>query len=199
MNIEESNLTFEFSEEMMAIKFDGTKFYRDIFGKQPNGKGVDIIATSGDMVQFIEIKNCTGHEVENLWRTSVNNSKLDSAPQELDVSERDSLDIEMAKKVASTIACLYGAWTKSIQSSVASEMAEVWAHICDSDIQRLEKKILIVLFLEGDFGNSHSKTRNKKMIMQRLQDSIRIKLSWLNCRVSVVDSTTYNPKCFSVT
>ena len=116
MNIEESNLTFVFPRDITVSKFDDGKFYRKSFGKMPGGKGVDIIADSGDMLQLIEIKNCKGHEQENRWRTSVDNSKVTSAPATLDVKDRDSLDIEVAKKVASTIACLYGAWTKAAQS-----------------------------------------------------------------------------------
>lgn len=57
---------------------------------------------------------------------------------------------------------------------------------------------MVILFLEGDFDNPRSVTRSKKMIMERLQDSIRTKLSWLNCRVSVVDSATYNKRCFEL-
>ena len=53
----------------------------------------------------------------------------------------------------------------------------------------------VVLFLEGDFG---TKTRTKKMIMQKLQDSINKKLRWINCRVSVVDSDTYDPRIFQI-
>ena len=105
MNIEESNLTFVFPKDIIVSKFDDGRFYRKSFGKMPGGKGVDIIADSGDMLQLIEIKNCKGHEQENRWRTSVDNSKVTSAPATLDVKDRDSLDIEVAKKVASTIAC----------------------------------------------------------------------------------------------
>lgn len=198
MNIEESNLTFMFEQDTSPIKFDDTKFYRDQYNKLPGGKGVDIIADSDKMLQLIEIKNCIGHEAENAWRTSVNNSKLGSAPANLNVEDRDSFDIEIAKKVASTIACLYGAWTKAPQSTAAANIANLWNKACDKKIQKTEKPILVILFLEGDFDNPYSKTRTKKMIMQRIQDSINTKLSWLNCRVSVVDSTTYNHKCFKV-
>lgn len=196
--IRESNLKFTFSEQMTVIKFDDAKFYREAYNKLPGGKGVDIIVDSDEMLQLIEIKNCSGREVENRWRIHTNNSKVSSAPAGLNVEDRDSLDIEVAKKVASTIACLYGAWSKAPQSDAAQELADLWCGAYVEQVQTSEKPILIVLFLEGDFDNSKSKTRSKKMIMQRLQDSIRVKLSWLNCRVSVVDSATYNPKYFSV-
>lgn len=198
MKIEESSLTFTFSEKISVSKFDDTKFYRTKYNKLPGGKGVDIIADSDDMLQLIEIKNCSGHEIENIWRTSVNNSKRESAPQELEVDNRDSLDIEIAKKVAATIACLYGAWSKAPQSESAKELSNIWKAACVSQIQNSKKTIMVILFLEGNFDNPRSKTRSKRMIMKRLQDSIDEKLSWLNCRVSVVDSATYNKKCFTV-
>lgn len=99
MVIEESNLTFEFDNETQAIKFDDTEFSRKSFNKMPCSKGVDILSNSKDIIQFIEIKNCTCHEVENMWRTSVNNSNLKAAPHDLDVDDRDSLDIEVTKIV----------------------------------------------------------------------------------------------------
>lgn len=53
----------------------------------------------------------------------------------------------------------------------------------------------MILFLEGDFGGH---TRSKKMIMQELQRSMNSKMRWLNCRVSVVDSSTYDKKIFHI-
>ena len=57
------------------------------------------------------------------------------------------------------------------------------------------KKILVILFLEGDFG---CQTRTKRTIMKSLQDSMNTKLQWLKCQVSVVDSDTYNHSLFEV-
>ena len=198
MAIEESNLTFEFDLGTQAIKFDERIFYRQFFNKMPGSKGVDILANSKDIIQFIEIKNCTGHEAENMWRTSVNNSNLKAAPRDLDVEDRDSLDIEVAKKVASTITCLLGAWTKSGRSEKAAELLEYWRGIVDQRIVKEKKQILITLFLEGDFASKAPRSRNKKIIMKRLQESINSKLSWLNCKVMVVDTDTYKEKYFKV-
>ena len=36
------------------------------------------------------------------------------------------------------------------------------------------------------------------MIMQALQNSMNKKLQWINCRVSVVDSDTYDPRLFQI-
>ena len=198
MVIEESDLVFEFDEGTQAIKFDDTEFYRKLFNKMPSAKGVDILANSKEVIQFIEIKNCTGHETENMQRTSINNSNLKSAPRDLDIEDRDSLDIEVAKKVASTVTCLVGAWTKSQRSENAAKLIEFWKGICDYKIVNEKKQLLVILFLEGDFATNAPKSRNKKAIMKRLQESINVKLSGLNCKVMVVDSDTYKEKYFKV-
>lgn len=196
--ISESGLSFSFLDNVDVKKFDDTKFYRSYYNNLPNCKGVDIIANSDKILQIIEVKNCIGYETENMWRTSVNNSKLSSAPAGLNVDERDSLDIEVSKKVASTISRLFGAWTKSSQVDVAEELSIFWENACSKKIPAMQKSIHVVLFLEGNFNNPYSRTRNKKMIMKRLQDSISDKLSWLNCRVFVVDSATYKRTHFTV-
>lgn len=197
--IEESGLKFQFDDEQYsAVKFDEMPFYRDRFNKLPGGKGVDIIANSKEILQLIEIKNCIGHEVDNIWRTSNNNTNLQAAPKELDISDRDSFDIEIAKKIASTLTCLYGAWTKSESSEKASEMAIFWDGLNVEGIKKDQKKIVIILFLEGDFDKHGPRSRSKKMIMKSIKDSIETKLSWLNCRVTVVDSSTYKKKYFEI-
>lgn len=198
MVIEESNLAFKFSEDWQVIKFDDTDFYRDRFNKLPGAKGVDIISNSKEVIQFIEVKNCTGHEAENMWRTSVNNSKIESAPRELDVENRDSFDIEVAKKVSSTIACLFGAWTESRRTEKAQFLADYWKGLTDTDILRDRKKIIVVLFLEGEFFENGPKSRTKRMMMNRIRESISTKLEWLNCKVFVVDSSTYNRALFEI-
>lgn len=190
MEIKEGSLTFVFAENAKSIKFDDTNFYRKKFNKLPGGKGVDIIVDDKDRLQLIEIKNCIGFETENVWRTSTNNSRANEG--------EDSFDIEVAKKVASTLACLYGAWSKQNSSDSTSELGSIWAGACSKSIPRDEKPIYVILFLEGNFGAPGLEARSKKAIMKNLQDSISNKLSWLNCRVSVVDSTTYPNKLFSL-
>ncbi len=193
--IDESSLRFTFNEKTDIIKFDDTDFYRKKFNGFPGSKGIDILAESEEAIQLIEVKNCTGHESENIWRTSINNSKLTSAPRDLDVENRNSLDIEVAQKVVATLSCLYGAWTKSERMESGAELACFWKGIMDVKIPKDKKKLMVILFLEGNF---HSGSRDKKMIMHRIQESIRKKLAWLNCQVSVVDSDTYNERYFKV-
>lgn len=198
MVIEESGLKFEFSADCRSIKFDDTEFYRQQYNKLPSAKGVDIISDRNDRILFIEVKNCTGHESENMWRTSVDNSKVSSAPQGLRVEDRDSLDIEVAKKVASTITCLYGAWTKAERTPKAMRLSEFWQGMETIKIPKDKKRIEIILFLEGEFGVNAPVSRTKRMIMKSIRDSISKKLDWLNCIVSVVDSNTYNPNLFTI-
>ena len=195
---EESNLRFAFTEDNNVVKFDETEFYRKIFNHMPQSKGVDFLADSKEYLQFIEIKNCVGHEIENVWRTGVDNSCLSRAPRDLPMEERESLDREVVKKVVSTIACLVGAATEEKVTEKAQELIPFFEEICDGKVTTNKKKIMIILFLEGDFDTYGPAGRTKKMIMQRLQQSIKAKLKWLNCQVAVVDSDTYKDKFFQV-
>lgn len=65
----ESGLDFTFPGE--AIKFDDTSFYNTFKSYMPNGKGVDFWAYDDHEYLFMEVKNCTGFERENMKRTIV--------------------------------------------------------------------------------------------------------------------------------
>lgn len=186
MEIKEGSLTFVFDERTKAVKFDETDFYRKFFSHQPAGKGVDIIANNENYTLLIEIKNCLGHESDNKWRTRTNRREGDG---------EDSFDIEIAKKVSSTISCLYGAWTKQMGCSAAKELEPQYLAALHQFIPTDKKKLFIILFLEGNF---ESDSRSKKLTMKRISESIEQKLHWLNCKVQVVDSNTYGKKHFEV-
>lgn len=194
MAINESGLIFTF-QEGDEVKFDDTKFYRNYFSMCPNAKGIDVINDSPQRILLLEIKNCTGHEADNNWRMACNNSKVSTAPTTVDTENRESLDIEVAKKVTMTIACLIGAYTKKEGCVSASFLAPFSSILLDQKICTNRKEFLVILFLEGRFG---CQTRTKKMIMKSLEDSIRKKLKWLNCLVSVVDSSSYNHNVFEI-
>jgi len=195
MIINEDKLNFEFDgDKFNAIKFDDTNFYRNYFNKLPESKGVDILAKSDNELLFIEIKDCLGHESENLWRTGVNNSQISQCKNEN--KRLESFDIEISKKVAMTISCLVGAYTRLSTCQSAQELNEYVGAIQSSKIKKLNMKIYIILFLEGNFN---SDPKRKSMIMKSISDSINKKLKWLNCKVLVVDMNTYNQKFFTVT
>ena len=192
---EESGLKFGFPDGDSVVKFDDTKFYRNSFNALPESKGVDFISTGQDAISFIEVKNCLGDEGNNRWRIAPDNQKHDTTATNNDVTGRDSFDIEVSQKVAMTLAALSGARSfgdrkdsfEELQNSVTAVFSEKFT------MDRMKK--YVILFLEGDFGY---KSNSKNMIMEKLQRSIRKKMRWLDCKVSVVDSDTYDKKIFMI-
>ena len=108
---------------------------------------------------------------------------------------RDSLDIEIAQKTAMTLAALVGAKSFRNTKECLNELREYIQFLSEDSFTNDSKKKYVILFLEGDFG---TRTRTKKMIMKELQDSMNKKLRWIDCRVSVVDSDTYDPRIFRI-
>ena len=190
MVIEESGLKFEFPSGSTAIKFDDTEFYRKKFNVFMDSKGVDFISDTKEFFVFTEVKNCKGDEAGNIWRIYPDNKKSSMIP-----AGRESLDIEVTKKVTMTLAAMAGVKTFGSGRKDTAELLEYAQEMFTDKFSLDEKKLLVILFLEGDFGSA---TRPKKKIMKDLQDSINKKLRWLKCRVSVVDSDTYSKKVFEV-
>jgi len=179
----ESKLDYTF--EGTAIKFDETPFYTKFKSYHPSGKGVDFISMDSTAYILVEVKNCLGYEQENMWRT-----KTDF----INESGEESFDIEIAKKVEGTLACLLGAKV-AYPLAEADELKPYSEELCSGRYENGRKSLEVILFLEGDFG---SKTRKKSMIMKRIQDKLGQKLKWLNCNVRVVDSETYRTNHFTV-
>ena len=179
----ESKLDFTFSGQ--AIKFDDTKFYEIFKSYLPQGKGVDFLSMNQDTFIMLEVKNCSGYESENIWRTK---------PNFVNETGDESFDIEVSKKVAGTLACLTGAGV-AYNLGEADELKPYFQELASAKYEKGKKVLQVLLFLEGDFG---SKTRTKKMIMKRLRDKISEKLKWLNCKVRVVDLDTYGGNNYSV-
>ena len=105
------------------------------------------------------------------------------------------MDIEVAQKTAMTLAALVGAKSFENTKECLDELKESIQFILRDSFSGDSKKKYVILFLEGDFGG---RTRTKKMIMKALQDSMNKKLKWINCRVSVVDSRTYDSRIFQI-
>ena len=192
---EESGLKFGFPDGNIAIKFDDTKYYRDLFNALPGSKGVDFISVGKDTISFIEVKNCLGDEGNCRWRIDPNNHKRDTTSTKVDIQGRESLDIEVPQKVAMTLAALAGARSFGDRKSSIDKLQEIITTVISDDFADDKKKKYVILFLEGNFGGH---TRSKKMIMENLQRSMNTKMRWLNCRVSVVDSSTYNKDIFKI-
>lgn len=192
---EESRLRFAFSEDSKVIKFDDTVFYRNYFNVLSDSKGVDFISVKDTSLAFIEVKNCLGAEGNNRWRIFPNNQKKETSHTSVDLQGRDSLDIEVPKKVAMTLAALAGAESFGTNKPSLEEWKGIVKDIFGGMLAEDSKKKYVILVLEGNFGG---KTRTKKMIMSELQRSMNVKLRWLNCKVSVVDSDTYDKRIFQL-
>lgn len=158
MVIEESNMQFEFPDNRTTVKFDEELFYRNSFNKFPESKGVDFITDGKDVIAFIEVKNCLGHEGENRWRIAPNNQKRDTTHTSHNVSQRDSLDIETAQKVAMTLAALCGARSFGDRKESLGKLGKIAEALSEETFTKTGKKKLIILVLEGNFG-SHTKSK----------------------------------------
>ena len=199
--LREGDISFTFHGT--AVKFDETKFYRNQFLKRTSGKGMDFIAVSSGQVLLMEVKDCREDEINNLWRISPNNRLLGIAPDEY--RRRDSLDIEVAKKVLFTIPCLYGGWTRiqeRISGGYLNELNQeeqayrkIWEAMQSKTLYPQISNLWVILFLEGSFGsdspNGGVMSRQNSQIMKSLKADIKQKLSWLHCEVDVVNSRTY--------
>lgn len=183
MIMNEGKLNFKFNEIGEVIKFDDDKFYRNYYMKLPQGKGVDFIYNDEKNLVFLEVKDCLGYEKENLDRIIINSNKT------------ESFDVEIAKKVASTLSCLLGAYTRENSCSNAKILSSLCNNINLINIKNENKKIFVILLLEGEFN---FKSKNKKMIMKSIQDSLKEKLKWLECKVSVIDLETNNKRFFEI-
>lgn len=131
----ESGIRFEFADDYTVIKYDDTDFHKRCFDPLPGAKAVDFLAANDNSVIFIEVKNCSGNEADNRWRIAPNNSKRDTIPTGHDVSDRDSLDIEIPQKVAMTIAALVGAYTRPIPHRYSDVCKPVAEKLCSEDIR----------------------------------------------------------------
>lgn len=187
----EGDIDFTFNEDYTAIKFDKTSFYRKRFNQLPGSKGVDFLAKGNNHIIMLEVKDCLGKESDNRWRIFPNNQKRDTSPTPVDTTDRDSLDIEIPKKVAMTLACLFGASTKrNLDEQNRMDMSkEIISMLNKNDVPNIK----VILFLEGDFS---SISRSTKMIMDNLMFSIKKKLSWLECEVLVENLETQKRSYF---
>ena len=181
----EGNIDFEFPNKYNVIKFDDTPFYRQYFNQLPYAKGIDFLAMNSSEIIFLEVKDFRGREANTKWKVRLNKHKYGTNYERM-----DSLDIEIAEKVAMTLACLAGATTKRHLQNQLTAGQTILSMLMQNNLPSLR----IILFLEGNF-ESHSKTQ--KMVMTAIKKSIQKKLAWLNCKVEVENLATQTGKYFS--
>lgn len=155
-------------------------------------KGVDFLSLYGHRVLMIEVKNCTGYENENRWRTvpRPHRPAVYGAQETSSMNFYDgSFDIDVAEKVAKSIDCLFGAFTYGDRKSTTSPAAEYWRKIACKKFSEDQDKLYVILVLEGNFGSA---TKTKKIIMHSLQQALQKELRWLNCTALVMDSASFD-------
>ena len=182
MILTEGNLSFHFENDCEAIKYDETDYYQNYFKRMDSGKGIDFIVKSFDQILLVEVKDCFGHEKENLWRTKSGFSKENNA---------DCFDSEVSKKVAMTMAALMGAHTKPNSCDAATKLIPFFSDLSSKKISQGKKQIRVIFLLEGEFK---SDSRSEKMIKQRIRDSIEKQLKWMECKVYVETAETINKR-----
>jgi hypothetical protein len=105
------------------------------------------------------------------------------------------LDIEVADKMAMTLAALVGVRSFGENRPSNEELDDIANTFMTKYLTDDKKVKYVILFLEGNFGGH---TRSKRTIMHGLQTSLQNKMRWLNCKVSVVDSSTYQNNIFQI-
>ena len=181
----ESGIKFEFADDYTVIKYDDTEFHKRCFNPLPGAKAVDFLVANDNSVILIEVKNCAGNEAGNRWRIAPNNSKRDTISTDHDVSDRDSLDIEIPHKVAMTIAALIGAYSRPTPHKHADECAPIAQKLCSEAVHNGLRHIYVILVLEGTFGNG-LQTNTERMVRDRIARMMGRKMKWLNCHIQVV-------------
>ena len=128
----------------------------------------------------MEVKDFSWHEEENRWMLLPNDGWPKKHPDDRRCLGRDSLDIEVTKKVVSTLACLYGSWFMQSRDDSAAKLGVFFrkSQVCS---------LKVILFLEMA-ACSVIQTRSGRTIKRTLRESIEQKLSWLNCKVEIIDS-----------
>lgn len=186
MEIRESDMLFSFRDGVTAVKYDDEPFYKKQYNVAEGTKGVDIVADCDTVMYFIEIKNCEGTaENQDTWRRHYSGTK-----------NMDTLATEVALKVAHTCACLTGVSTYAERKEGAVRLLN-YAHALHApNIASLDKKLLVLLYLEGDFS---CQSRTNEMIYGDLKKRIARRLKWLNCKVDVVSTKKRSPRDFEVT
>jgi hypothetical protein len=151
MKINEGDLEFEFFLENV-IKFDETHFYDKKFNVLDGSKGVDFLAYDENNFIFIEVKDFKGYEQENRKRISL--------------GQENSLDIEIAKKVRSSLSCLFA-------SAINLEYNDLKEFSEKLKSKHSSMSLKIILFLEqGNMWNTpNEEKRNLRNIKNRLKKS----------------------------
>lgn len=186
MIIREGNLEFTFDDGISVIKFDNTQYYNTYKDCLDGGKGVDFLAFNNEYYTFIEVKDFQGSENDknNILRLKTNGDEV------------ETLDLEVSKKVRSSLACLFGSHIKQ-----NAELEPFFKALKGklNNANGFTPKVDIVLILEGNVEKMIAKKGmklEKVIAFQNITRSMKKKLKWLTDRVSVESIDTKKSKRF---
>ncbi|MGB1243495.1 MAG: hypothetical protein ACPG49_13290 [Chitinophagales bacterium] len=168
---EESNLRFEFGEDWTLIEqYDILADFDRIKNAISGTKGVDFIGILNDKtLYFFEVKNFKGHRISSKGRFS---------------EEEDPVWLEVAQKVRDTVAGIIGASRKSLNEEERVKWQEVSTYLTS-----LNKKLVVVLWLEQDGDNKQQeyKRKRKKGYKTTIKGKLKESLLWLADEVLVLN------------
>ncbi|WP_353662849.1 hypothetical protein [Hydrogenimonas sp. SS33] len=154
-----TRLRFTFPESWHVDKFDAGNFYRKHILWLEGMKAVDILASRGDLLQLIEIKDFRGHGIQNLKK-----------------QESGRLIIDVSKKFVDTFAALVAA-----KRSEERGLAPFYTLLCDLQKRPVE----VILFLERD--DPETMLRRHKLTLADLTAKLRRLMSPYRVRCRVMD------------
>jgi hypothetical protein len=174
MKFKEGNLEFDFDEQAWShvIKFDEHIDYAKVKNQVPETKGVDFTGILNDSTFVaIEVKDFRGFKTQENHR-------------------EEPLEIEVAKKLVGSLATVYAGCRASTYNGF------LWKEYNEL-IQNRENEVHIILWYEAD--PLDSRQTHLKGRRNNLKDKLKNKLSWLKCRVWVLNCNNYDSSKFRFT
>ncbi|WP_341301278.1 DUF6661 family protein [Lysinibacillus sp. FSL H8-0500] len=166
INLIESNMNFEFPEDIKVIKLDDTTFYREHFMKLPSSKSIDFLIEDNNNFLLIEVKN---------FKLALKNKDTKNRFQ---TGNKDSLSLEVAMKVRDSISCILGA-TRTSQENEISSYKNILKH-------NINLKVILLLIPPPFYTE-----RENIAIKMALQVDLKKKLKWLNAKIHILDDNDF--------
>ncbi len=152
-----TRLTFTFPDGWQACQFDSSDFYRKKVERIDGMKAVDILASKGDRLVIMEVKDFRGHGPQNRHR-----------------QKSGALLAEIARKFACTVSALLAA-----KRSENKEFSHYATLLESSD------KVQMILFLERD--ESPGFLRKNRLTLADLKSKLKRLMIAYNVRCQVYD------------
>ena len=191
-SLQEKEQLFMFEDDCIAIKYDDGDFYKNFRSVLYGGKGVDFVVGTGSCIELIEVKDFRVKPKENSWRVYPKDKKRNA---DIVGDYKHSLDIEVAQKVAMTIACMYGWWGRKGDAIQSDDLGilEIWSRMNSEAVLKNHLQIVVILHVDGI---RTSRTRSEKMILQNLRIALKNNLQWLKCFVVVQNNEQANKNTY---